>query len=72
MKDRVLALCVRNQGYEVDLDVGTVYVVLPDEEATAHGEIRVIDESGEDYLYPQDYFTPVVLSQSAKEALSAT
>lgn len=59
-KDR-LALCVRNQGYEVDLDVGTVYVVLADEKAAAFGRIRVIDESGEDYLYPQNYFTSLTL-----------
>ena len=65
-------LCIKNAGYEADLDVGTIYVLLPDEGAAAHGRIRVIDESGEDYLYPQECFTSVELSQSAKKALSAT
>ena len=72
LKSGKFVLCVKNAGYEADLDVGTIYVALPDDGAAAHGRIRVIDESGEDYLYPQDFFTPVELSQSAKEALSAT
>ena len=70
-KERRFAVCVKNDGYEVDLDVGTVYVVLSDDEAAARGRIRVIDESGEDYLYPQGYFNLVELSQSARQALSA-
>ncbi|MGH7200237.1 MAG: hypothetical protein ACREJB_06505 [Planctomycetaceae bacterium] len=64
------ALCVKNDGYEVDLDVGTVYLILPDEKAAKRGRIRVVDESGEDYLYPHDYFQPVQLSQFARKAVS--
>lgn len=64
-------LCVKNDGFEVDLDTGTVYVALPDEEASRHDQIRVVDESGEDYLYPKDYFVPVEFSNCAREALSA-
>ncbi|MEX1096396.1 MAG: hypothetical protein WED34_10125 [Planctomycetales bacterium] len=68
--DERFALCVRNAGYEADLDVGTIYVVLPDEEAATRGRIRIVDESGEDYLYPREYFTPVELSQPVRKSLS--
>jgi hypothetical protein len=52
------AVCIRNDGSE-NLEPGKTYQVLPDGAATADGYIRVIDESGEDYLYPQDYFLPI-------------
>lgn len=61
-------LCIKNDGCE-DLEPRKVYKTLPDEAAAEDGYIRVIDESGEDYLYPQDYFVPVELSQAAEEAL---
>jgi len=51
-------MCVANEGYD-DLEVWKVYQVLPDPKAAAAGCIRVIDESGEDYLYPADRFTAV-------------
>jgi hypothetical protein len=53
-------LCVRNAGAE-DLELRKVYQVLPDPAATQEGQVRVIDESGEDYLYPAEYFVPVKL-----------
>jgi hypothetical protein len=46
-----------------------VYRVLPDEAAAEDGYVRVIDESGEDYLYPADYFVPIELPQAAEKAL---
>ena len=46
-----------------------IYQVLPDEEAEKEGYLRVIDESGEDYLYPQSYFVLVQLPREAQEAL---
>jgi hypothetical protein len=61
-------LCIRNEGCE-DLEPRKVYQVLPDEAASEDGYVRVIDESGEDYLYPQDYFVPIELPQAAEEAL---
>ncbi|MBA3314110.1 MAG: hypothetical protein M3552_12925 [Planctomycetota bacterium] len=67
---KTFMLCLKNEGYEADLDVGTVYLVLPDEVAAARDRIRVIDESGEDYLYPSEFFMPVALSRSAKDVLS--
>ncbi len=52
------AICVANQGYE-DLELWKVYQVLPDAKAAGVGCIRVIDESGEDYLYPADRFISI-------------
>ncbi len=63
-------ICIKNEGCE-DLEPRKIYRVLPDEAAAEDDYIRVIDESGEDYLYPQDYFVPVELSQTAEEALLA-
>jgi len=58
-KSRFL-LCVRNDGAD-DLELRKVYQVLPDPGAVREGYVRVIDESGENYLYPADYFVPVRL-----------
>ena len=64
------AICVRNEGTE-DLEIRRVYQILPDARAAKVGYVRVVDESGEDYLYPADYFVPVELSREAERALSA-
>jgi hypothetical protein len=61
-------ICIRNEDCE-DLEPRKVYQVLPDEAAAGDGYIRVIDESGEDYLYPADYFVPIELPQAAEKAL---
>ena len=53
-------LCVRNDGSD-DLEPRKVYQVLADRDGTREGYLRVIDESGEDYLYPAEYFVPVRL-----------
>ena len=63
------AICVLNEGAE-DLEVRKVYQLLPDARAAIEGYVRVIDESGEDYLYPADYFVPVELPREAERALS--
>lgn len=63
-------LCINNEDCE-DLQVGKVYRVLPDASATKSGFLRVIDESGEDYLYSADLFVPIELPQGAKRALLA-
>ena len=52
-------LCVRNDGYPAGLEVRKIYRVLADEQASKLHQLRVIDESGEDYLYPEDYFVVV-------------
>jgi hypothetical protein len=51
-----LAVCIDNTGYPVALESWKLYRVLPDSEAKAHGQLRVIDESGEDYLFPASLF----------------
>lgn len=64
-------MCVRNDGYEASLDIGKVYVTHPDVKATKFGRVRIVDNEDEDYLYPVEYFMPVELSKSAKDAASA-
>lgn len=61
-------LCIRNEGCE-DLEPRKLYQVIPDEAAAEDGLLRVIDESGEDYLYPRDLFVPIELPRAAEEAL---
>ncbi|MBI2332919.1 MAG: hypothetical protein HYU84_12305 [Chloroflexi bacterium] len=66
-------VCIRNNDYEASLEPRKIYQVLPDKEAESHKMLRVIDESGEDYLFPADLFSPISLPQTlARElALSA-
>ncbi|HLE62825.1 MAG TPA: hypothetical protein VI750_06795 [Pyrinomonadaceae bacterium] len=61
-------ICIRNEECE-DLEPRKLYRVVPDEAAAADGYIRVIDESGEDYLYPENYFLPIELPKAAEKAL---
>lgn len=61
-------ICIRNQGSE-DLELRKIYQVLTDEAAAEDGYLRVIDESGEDYLYPADYFIRIDLPQEVEQAL---
>jgi hypothetical protein len=64
------ALCVRNEDCE-DLELRKVYAVLPDRQAEKDGYLRIVDESGEDYLYPQSYFILVRLPRAAQRSLAA-
>jgi hypothetical protein len=61
-------VCVANNQCE-DLEVRKIYQVLPDDSATKDGMVRVIDESGEDYLYPSDLFLSIDLPQAVERAL---
>ena len=63
------AVCINNEDYEVSLELRKIYKVLPDAKAAEHRYIRVIDESGEDYLYPEDYFIPIELPKAVEKAL---
>lgn len=65
------ALCLDNGGYPASLEVGKLYRVIPDEEAAAHGYIRIIDESGEDYAFTASRFHVVHLPQSVGQVLLA-
>ena len=62
-------ICVSNKGYAASLELRKIYQALPDKPGSKHNQIRVIDESGEDYLYPQDYFVPVRLPQAVERAV---
>lgn len=62
------ALCIENKDCE-DLEKRKIYQVLQDDEAEKEGYLRIVDESGEDYLYPQSYFILVQLPREAQEAL---
>lgn len=64
----VFALCVEDGGME-DLETRKVYQLLPDREASREGYVRVIDESGDDYIYPSDLFVPVKLSAAVVRQL---
>ena len=61
-------LCIENKDCD-DLEKRKVYQILSDEDASKEGYLRVIDESGEDYLYPESYFVHVQLPLEAQEAL---
>ena len=65
---RRFLLCVRNKGCD-DLELRKLYEHLPDKPAAEEGYVRVVDESGEDYLYPQDCFVAVELPRTAQRAL---
>ena len=62
-------VCLDNEGYRASLEVGKLYRMIPDDEAAAHGYVRVIDESGEDYAFAAKRFHPVELPQSVEKAL---
>ncbi len=68
--DRRFVLCVKNDDCD-DLEKRKVYRMIPDEKAEKDGYVRVIDESGEDYLYPASYFVRVQLPQGAEQAIVA-
>ncbi len=68
MKHQFL-LCVENEGYEASLEVRKLYEKLPDKEAERHNQVRIIDESGEDYLYPSSFFAPVRLSMQTRDKI---
>ena len=62
------AVCVSNEGYPASLELRKIYRILPDEKAAKHGLMRIVDESGEDYLYPKTFFVAIKLPQAAREA----
>ncbi|TKS58398.1 MAG: hypothetical protein EWM72_03064 [Nitrospira sp.] len=62
-------ICVDNKRYTVSLEKRKIYVALPDTMALKHGQVRVIDESGEDYLYPKSLFLPITVPQSLRRAI---
>jgi hypothetical protein len=63
-------LCISNKKYPASLEARKIYQSIADPQAEAHGQIRVIDESGEDYLYPQNLFIPIKVPQAATRAFA--
>ena len=63
------AVCINNEGYPSSLEVGKLYRILPDDEATSHGYLRVIDESGEDYGYSNDRFFQIDVPEALEKTL---
>jgi hypothetical protein len=70
-KTHGFVICVRNAGYPAALEVRKIYKIVPDADAESHNLTRVIDESGEDYVYPAHCFVRIELPQAAKRALVA-
>jgi hypothetical protein len=68
-KRRRFAVCVQNKGYEASLERNKIYTVLPDEDAERDGDLRVIDESGEDYLFSADCFVAIEVPAPVRASL---
>jgi len=70
MKDSKFVICIDNSDYPVSLEKRKIYEVLPDSGAEKINHIRVVDESGEDYLYPASYFIDANLSKETRDAVA--
>lgn len=62
-------VCLQNDEYPASLELHKIYCVIPDEDAESDGDIRIIDESGEDYLYPSQWFTPITVPDEVEISL---
>jgi hypothetical protein len=69
-ENKHFAVCVNNSGYEGALELRKLYEIIDDSSAEKHNQVRVIDESGEDYLYPKSWFLPIELSEAIEEQLA--
>jgi hypothetical protein len=66
-----LVVCIDNEGYAASLEKRKIYVALRDATAEQHSLIRIVDESGDDYLYPKSFFRSIALPSSIKKAVLA-
>jgi hypothetical protein len=71
VQSKHLVVCVKNEGYSASLERRKLYVALRDPAAEKHGLTRIVDESGEDYLYPKSFFRPIALPLAVKRAVLA-
>ena len=71
MAKKTFAVCIRNEGYPASLELRKIYETLPDADAAKLKQVRVIDESGEDYIYPASFFSPIELTPSLRKAVLA-
>lgn len=67
MSGHTFAICIKNEDYEASLELRKLYEVLPDPKSEQLGMVRVVDESGEDYLYPQAFFVRISLPEIVEE-----
>ena len=65
-------VCINNSDYPASLELHKIYRLLVDKDALEEGDIRIIDESGEDYLFPSSYFVPIQVSQTVEKSLLRT
>jgi len=70
-QSKQLVVCIKNEGYSASLEKRKLYIALRDQAAEKHGLIRIVDESGDDYLYPKMFFRPIALPQAVKRAVLA-
>ncbi len=68
MKNKFL-ICINNVGYEASLETRKIYEAISDTQAQKHNQVRIVDESGEDYLYPSDCFAPIKMPLETKAKL---
>ncbi len=69
-KHKRFVVCVQNEGYEASLERGKLYRVIPDAASERRRLIRIVDESGEDYLHPEEFFIPIELPRTVEKALA--
>jgi hypothetical protein len=69
MPHHSFVVCINNDDYSASLEARKIYEMLPDEDAARHGQLRIIDESGEDYLYPESFFMSIELPTLLEERL---
>ena len=69
VSERKFAVCVRNEGYEASLERNKIYRVLPDDEAERDGDLRIVDETGEDYLFSADRFVAIEVPAAVRASV---
>lgn len=69
IREHCFAVCIRNDDFPASLEKMKIYEVIPDESARKHHQFRVVDESGEDYLYPEDCFVVIDLPEAVERAV---
>jgi hypothetical protein len=70
-QSKQLVVCIDNGSYRASLEKRKIYIALRDATAEKHGLLRIVDESGEDYLYPKALFRPIALPQAVRRAVLA-
>jgi len=69
MQDKKFVVCINNTDYPAALELRKIYECLSDESAQKYGQLRVVDESGEDYLFPSNLFVSIELDDSIRNAI---